>query len=74
MTEIQTQEAECARLLELAHDAPLKAYRLDHDGHRWVEGPDTAFKTGRAWMDACDKLDRMKIEYFSASAASGVPA
>lgn len=61
MTEIEKQEAECARLRELAHSAPLNPYRLDADGHRWVDLQSNAWADrSREWMAACNKLDEMK--------------
>lgn len=61
MTDIATLDAECERLRKLAHDAPLNPYRLDADGHRWVEQQSYAWtRASRAWMDACEKRDAAK--------------
>jgi hypothetical protein len=48
------------RLRKLAHEAPMNPYRLDHDGHRWVE------PISRAWADRareyCEALAILKAE------------
>ena len=63
MNKIERQEAECTRLRKLAHDAPLNPYRLDADGHRWVEIQSYAWADrSREWMTACDKLNAMKLK------------
>jgi hypothetical protein len=42
-----------------AHDAPLNPYRLDADGHRWVEQQSTAYASaGRDWMALANEVDR----------------
>lgn len=42
-----------------AHDAPLNPYRLDADGHRWVELQSRAWATSsEAWVALADEVDR----------------
>jgi hypothetical protein len=42
-----------------AHDAPLNPYRLDADGHRWVEQQSTAYASAsRDWMQLAAEVDR----------------
>jgi hypothetical protein len=42
-----------------AHDAPLNPYRLDADGHRWVEQRSTAYATASGdWMALANEVDR----------------
>jgi hypothetical protein len=54
-------EAECERLRKLAHQAPLNPYRLDADGHRWVEQQSSAWRSrGNDWIQACIIRDRIK--------------
>jgi hypothetical protein len=49
-------QIECERLRKLAHDAPLNPYRLDANGHRWVEQQSYAWaRASRDWMKACDR-------------------
>lgn len=61
MTELERAEAECERILKLAHEAPLNPYRLDADGHRWVEQVSSAWKDrGREWMEACERRDALR--------------
>jgi hypothetical protein len=50
---------ECERLRKLAHEAPLNPYRLDADGHRWIEQQSYAWaRASREWMKACERLER----------------
>jgi hypothetical protein len=61
MTELEKAEAECDRLLKLAHDAPLNPYRLDADGHRWVEQISQAWSNrSNDWIKACEHRDRLR--------------
>ena len=54
-------EAECERLRKLAHDAPLNPYRLDADGHRWVDLQSMAWADrSREWMQACERRDALR--------------
>ncbi len=58
MDDIEALRAECDRLRKLAHDAPFNPYRLDHDGHVWIEIRSYAWATrGREWMEAKRRLD-----------------
>jgi hypothetical protein len=42
-----------------AHDAPLNPYRLDANGHRWVEQQSTAYASAaREWMQLAAEVDR----------------
>jgi hypothetical protein len=59
--ELADLEAECDRLLELAHSAPLNPFRLDADKHRWVEIRSYAWRdTSRRWMEACNRRDELR--------------
>lgn len=50
---IDVTQEEYARLLKLAHEAPLNPYRLDADGHRWVEQQSYAWaRAGRDVLNA----------------------
>jgi hypothetical protein len=44
-----------------AHGAPLKAFRLDLDGHRWVEGTDAYAYRANEWCEIKDEQDRRKL-------------
>lgn len=42
---------------------PLNPYRLDADGHRWVEQQSYAWRNAaNAWVAACEKRDRLRSE------------
>jgi len=61
MTELELAEAECERLRKLAHEAPLNPYRLDADGHRWVEQYSNAWASrSNDWVKACEKRDAIR--------------
>ncbi len=61
MTELEQAEAECERLRTLAHEAPLNPYRLDANGHRWVEQISGAWKDrSNDWIKACEKRDALR--------------
>ncbi len=46
-----------------AHDAPLNPYRLDANGHRWVEPVTTAFAMhGSRWADLAAEVDRRGLK------------
>ena len=54
---IAEQEQECEKLRILAGEAPLNPYRLDANGHRWVEIQSYAWRNeGNNWVKACAKL------------------
>ena len=56
-------EAECERLLKLAHEAPLNPYRLDANGHRWVEQYSNAWADrSNDWVKLCEHRDRLRGE------------
>lgn len=60
MDAIAAQRLKCERLRQLAHEAPMNIYHLNHDGHRWVEQISYAWADrAREWAEACDKLDQM---------------
>lgn len=41
------------------HDVPMRPYRLDADGHRWVETTSSAHADrSREWMALADEVDR----------------
>lgn len=41
------------------HDVPLNPYRLDADGHRWVEMQSNAWaSSSREWMQFADEVDQ----------------
>lgn len=59
--ELAAAEAECDRLHKLAQEAPLNPYRLDADGHRWVEQYSSAWATRSSdWINACEKRDVLR--------------
>lgn len=59
--ELAAAEAECDRLHKLAQEAPLNPYRLDADGHRWVEQYSRAWATrSNDWINACEKRDALR--------------
>ncbi len=59
--DLAAAEAECERLLKLAHEAPLNPYRLDADGHRWVEQISHAWSDrSNDWIKACEKRDAIR--------------
>lgn len=61
LLEIERAEIECDRLRELAQMAPLNPYRLDADGHRWVEQQSYAWAArGNDWIAACNKRDALR--------------
>jgi hypothetical protein len=42
-----------------AHDAPLNPYRLDADGHRWVQHDSSAWADrSREWCELANEVDR----------------
>jgi hypothetical protein len=46
-----------------AHDAPLNPYRLDADGHKWVELRSTAWADrSREWMDLSTEVRRRGLQ------------
>lgn len=56
-------DEECERLRTLAHEAPLNPYRLDHDGHRWIEQESSAWRTrGNDWLRACERRDARRAQ------------
>lgn len=59
---LEEAEAECERLRKLAHDAPLNPYRLDANGHRWVEQYSNAWADrSNDWVSACEKRDAVRL-------------
>lgn len=51
-----------------AHDAPLNPYRLDANGHRWVEQYSKAWSDrSREWVELSDECDKrgLKVNYDS---------
>jgi hypothetical protein len=59
--EITAAELECERLRKLAHEAPLNPYRLDANGHRWVDQQSTAWRSrGNDWIKACEHRDAIR--------------
>jgi len=49
--------------LRAAHDAPLNPYRLDADGHRWVEPRSTAWADrSREWCELSAEVKRRGLE------------
>lgn len=61
MTDLEQAEAECERLRKLAQEAPLNPYRLDADGHRWVEQVSQAWSSrSNDWMKACERRDALR--------------
>jgi len=46
-----------------AHTALLNPYRLDHDGHRWVEPLSTAWADkSNEWMRLAAEVDRRGLK------------
>jgi len=67
-------ESECERLRKLAHEAPLNPYRLDADGHRWVELQSYAWRDrANEWVKACDHRDNLRAltRFHEAQAGGG---
>lgn len=65
-------ESECERLREAAHEAPLNPYRLDADGHRWVELQSYAWRDrANEWIKACDHRDQLRAQSLEAQAGGG---
>lgn len=61
--QLKDAEDRCERLRKAAHDAPLNPYRLDADGHRWVEQVSYAYRDrANEWMQACLVRDLIKVE------------
>ena len=59
--ELAAVELECERLRKLAHEAPLNPYRLDADGHRWVDQQSTAWRyRSNDWIKACERRDAIR--------------
>ena len=59
--EISKQQLKCDELLKLAHEAPLNPYRLDANGHRWVEQYSTAWSNrSHDYLEACKILEKLK--------------
>jgi hypothetical protein len=59
--DLERAEAECERLRKLAHEAPLNPYRLDANGHRWVEQYSSAWASrSNDWVNACEKRDALR--------------
>lgn len=47
-----------------AHDAPLNPYRLDADGHRWVDPSSTAWADrSREWVALANEVDRRGLSW-----------
>lgn len=45
------------------HNTPMNPYRLDADGHRWVEPISKAWAdTSREWMMLADEVDRRGLK------------
>lgn len=45
--------------LRAMHDAPLNPYRLDADGHRWVQHDSRAWADrSRDWCELANEIDR----------------
>ena len=61
-----TNEELLAKVLEArhaAHEAPLNPYRLDHDGHRWVQHDSSAWSDrANEWMKLATEVDRRGLE------------
>lgn len=47
--------------LDEAHNAPLRAYRLDADGHRWVEGGNSYSFRANEWHALSDEVARRRL-------------
>jgi hypothetical protein len=47
-----------AKARSAAQGAPLRSYRLDIDGHRWVEGWPSYAARGNEWCELHDELKR----------------
>ena len=61
LQDLQEVTEECERLLKLAHEAPLNPYRLDADGHRWVEQYSNAWANrSNDWVRLCEVRDRLR--------------
>lgn len=59
--DLAAAELECSRLRDLAHQAPLNPYRLDADGHRWVEIESYAWRDrSNEWIKACERRDAIR--------------
>lgn len=56
---INDLKAECDRLRELMHTAPMNQLRTDANGHRWIGTNSMAYAdNSREWMKACDRYER----------------
>jgi hypothetical protein len=52
-----------ARARKAMHGVPMNPYRLDADGHRWVENTSTAWADrSRDWMRLADEVDRRGLK------------
>lgn len=63
LTELDLLQAEdeCEQLRSLAHQAPLNPYRLDADGHRWVDQQSSAWRNrSNDWLRACERRDSIR--------------
>ncbi len=61
MTDAELQTA-IDHALHMAHTAPLAAYRLDHDGHRWIEQTPGWSKWSLEWVRLRDEQDRRRAQ------------
>lgn len=58
---LKTKEAK-----KLAHEAPLNPYRLDANGHRWVEQYSNAWADrAKEWAELSAECDKrgLKVDY-----------
>lgn len=63
--------AATAEARRAAHQAPLNPYRVDHDGHRWVEPISTAWSDrANEWMRLADECDRRGLKTANGSDGS----
>lgn len=52
--------AQCERLRQLMHEAPMNQLRTDANGHKWMGTHSTAYaERSREWMAACDLRDAL---------------
>lgn len=70
--QLNLAEEKCAALRKAAHEAPLNPYRVNADGHRWVEQVSYAYRDrANEWLQACLARDLIKAEMARGSALSG---
>ena len=56
--DIAALEAECERLRNLAHEAPMNKVFETHTGHKFLGSHSTAWADrGREWIAACERLE-----------------